>query len=209
MSGGRPRIYGAVPYTPGYSSGHTLYEPPRSRTSGLGVAGFTVGLVGLLLSWVPCLNLVAVPFAVVGLALSVAGLAAVWGDRYKSRGLPIAGIVVSVLAMLLFVGVYTLLAQAGRPTAAYQHVALEIQRGEAELIEAEALLAAGALAPADAAKLRAAADAVRAGIDVPDFGDPDAADDLGRDVDQLWAENDRLRVMLEREPGNNAAPPGR
>jgi hypothetical protein len=73
----------------------------------MGVAGFVVGLIGLVLFWVPVLGLL---LAGVGVALSGVGMTQ--GRRTgASTGLAIAGLVCGILGVLP--GILILLALAG------------------------------------------------------------------------------------------------
>ncbi len=78
------------------------YPPPipEKRANGLGIAGFTIGVVALGCSIVPCCGLVpAVVLALIGGVLSVAGMTSATSDRPNSKGLPIAGIVLCLVAV--------------------------------------------------------------------------------------------------------------
>ncbi|MEA5363059.1 MmpS family transport accessory protein [Amycolatopsis sp., V23-08] len=74
--------------------------PPRN---GLGTAGFVLGLLGLVVAPIPLAGVVAWPLAVAGLILSAVGLARVRAGKATNRGLTIAGIVVSVLGLVVSV----------------------------------------------------------------------------------------------------------
>ncbi|WP_103353542.1 MmpS family transport accessory protein [Amycolatopsis sp. CA-128772] len=74
--------------------------PPRN---GLGTAGFVLGLVGLVVSPIPLAGVVAWPLAVLGLILSAVGLARVRSGKATNKGLTIAGVVVSLLALVVSV----------------------------------------------------------------------------------------------------------
>ncbi len=58
------------------------------------ILGFILGLIGLIFFWLPILNLI---FIIPGLVFSILGL-----DSSSSRGLAIAGVVLSALALLIF-----------------------------------------------------------------------------------------------------------
>ncbi|WP_329046354.1 DUF4190 domain-containing protein [Amycolatopsis sp. NBC_01488] len=74
--------------------------PPRN---GLGTAGFVVGLVGLVLSPIPIAGVGAWPLVVLGLMLSAVGVARARAGKATNRGLAIAGVVVSVLGLVVSV----------------------------------------------------------------------------------------------------------
>ncbi|MEV7096806.1 MmpS family transport accessory protein [Amycolatopsis sp. NPDC051045] len=72
--------------------------PPRN---GLGTAGFVLGLLGLVFSPIPIVGVIAWPLAVLGLILSAVGIARVRAGKATNKGLSIAGVVVSVLGLLV------------------------------------------------------------------------------------------------------------
>ncbi len=77
--------------------------PAQAKGSnGLATAGFVLGLLGFLGSWIPVLNILGIILAVVGAVLAAVGLA-----RSKKvaagKGLAIAGLVLGVLAVTIAV----------------------------------------------------------------------------------------------------------
>jgi len=82
-------------------------QPPRN---GLGTAGFVLGLLGLLFSFIPLVGVIAWPLVVVGLVLSIVGIARAGSGKATNRGLAIAGAVLSVLGLvicILYAAVFT------------------------------------------------------------------------------------------------------
>lgn len=76
-------------------------QPPRSN--GLGVAGFVLALIAVFLGWVPVLGWI---LWILGLILSFCGV-------FKApRGLAIAGLVISLLGLILLLVVFGALAAA-------------------------------------------------------------------------------------------------
>ena len=67
----------------------------QNQKNGLGVAGFVVALIGVILSWIPFINVFGVILCGVGLILS---LIAVFK---KPRGLAIAGLVISLIGIII------------------------------------------------------------------------------------------------------------
>jgi amino acid transporter len=63
--------------------------------SGLGVAGFVLGLVGILFFWIPVIGLI---LGILGIIFSILGI-----RRSKKRGLAITGLVLSIVGLLLAV----------------------------------------------------------------------------------------------------------
>ena len=74
--------------------------PPRN---GLGTTGFVLGLLGLVISPIPFVGLVAWPLVVLGLIFSLVGLSRVRKGGATNKGLVIAGVIVSVLGLIVSV----------------------------------------------------------------------------------------------------------
>lgn len=73
---------------------------PEKSTNGLAITGFVLGLLGLLMSWIPLLNVLGILLGVLGLIFAGIG----WASSKKSgagKGLAIAGLVMSVLAIVV------------------------------------------------------------------------------------------------------------
>jgi hypothetical protein len=70
-----------------------------ARSNGFATAGFVVGLIGLVFSFIPLIGVIAWPLVIIGLILAVVGL--VLAGRRGGRGMAIAGIVVSLLGLLI------------------------------------------------------------------------------------------------------------
>jgi len=72
---------------------------PRQRgTSALGVAALALGIVACAIYWVPSVGSAAVPIAMVGCALGVAGAVAALVFGRSRAGLPMTGVLVCALA---------------------------------------------------------------------------------------------------------------
>ena len=74
--------------------------PPSNQGRGMALAGLILGIVGLVLCWVPLLNVMALVIALAGLGLSIAALVIAVRRRTSAKGLSIAGTIVSGLAVL-------------------------------------------------------------------------------------------------------------
>ncbi|MFN8169727.1 MAG: hypothetical protein U0S36_13215 [Candidatus Nanopelagicales bacterium] len=75
---------------------------PTHGSNGLATAGFILGLLGFLGSWVPLLNVIGILLGVLGVVLSAVGLAK--AKRVASgKGLAIAGLVLGGLAIIIAV----------------------------------------------------------------------------------------------------------
>ncbi|EOD64811.1 MmpS family transport accessory protein [Amycolatopsis vancoresmycina] len=87
-------------YTPIQQQAAPPAAPPRN---GLGTAGFVLGLVGLVIAPIPLAGVAAWPLAVLGLILSAVGIARVRSGKATNKGLAIAGVVLSLLALVVSV----------------------------------------------------------------------------------------------------------
>jgi hypothetical protein len=80
--------------------------PPQAATpprNGLGTAGFVLGLLGLVVSPIPFAGVAAWPLVGLGLVLSAVGVARARAGKATNKGLAIAGVVVSVLGLVVSV----------------------------------------------------------------------------------------------------------
>ena len=76
--------------------------PARKGSNGLATAGFVLGLLGLLGSWIPVLNIVGIILGVIGVVLAAVGLAK--SKKVNAgKGLAIAGLVCGALAVIFAV----------------------------------------------------------------------------------------------------------
>jgi hypothetical protein len=78
------------------------YEPrPEPRSNSLGIASLVLGLVAFVVSVIPCLGVVSLPFAGLGLLLGVAGVVVSLGREGRGIGFAVAGTAVSGGALLV------------------------------------------------------------------------------------------------------------
>lgn len=80
-----------------------IQQAETKQSNGLGVAGFVLALIGLLFCWVPILNII---LWILGLTLSSVGV------FKKPRGLAIAGLGISCVAIIITISLFGLLATA-------------------------------------------------------------------------------------------------
>lgn len=99
-----PPNYGAPqpPYAP---------APQPQRSNGLATAGLVVGIIAAVFSFIPVIGVVAWGLAPIALVLSLVGLVKS-GRAHNGRGKSIAGIVLSVVALIMCI-LYTALFTAG------------------------------------------------------------------------------------------------
>lgn len=109
--------------------------PPRN---GLGTAGFVLGLIGLILAPIPLVGVVAWPLVVLGLILSLVGLGRVRKGRATNKGLAIAGIIVSVLGLvvcIVWVAVISKVVSDVQDQATQQHTVVYEITGDAKAVD--------------------------------------------------------------------------
>jgi hypothetical protein len=79
------------------------FNPPPNAPNGsstnqvMGIIGLVLGILALILSFIPCIGIWAVVPGLIGLVLSVVGMSMA-GKSNGSKGLPIAGMVLSIIA---------------------------------------------------------------------------------------------------------------
>ncbi|MDD7465217.1 MAG: DUF4190 domain-containing protein [Actinomycetaceae bacterium] len=79
-----------------------MSTPPAKSTSGLAIAALILGILAILGSWMPILNNVAIVLAVVGAILAIVGIVKLKKEANKGgKGLAIAGLVLSILAIVI------------------------------------------------------------------------------------------------------------
>ena len=91
------------PQAPYQQYGPPPYGPPPKQGAGLAIASMVLGIVALLLSWIPIINNVAAIVAVVGLGLGIPALIRARRGTHSGGGMAIAGLVTSVLAIVLVI----------------------------------------------------------------------------------------------------------
>ncbi|UKD52624.1 MmpS family transport accessory protein [Amycolatopsis sp. FU40] len=75
--------------------------PPAQPKNGLGTAGFVLGLLGLIFSFIPVIGLVAWPLVILGIIFSALGFVRSRSGKATNKGLSIAGLVLSVIGLVL------------------------------------------------------------------------------------------------------------
>jgi hypothetical protein len=74
--------------------------PPKN---GLGTAGFVLGLIGLLFSFLPIVGVVAWPLVILGLIFSLIGYSRGRSGGATNKGLALAGVILSVIGLVICV----------------------------------------------------------------------------------------------------------
>lgn len=80
---------------PGYSQGG-YGQPPQRQGNGFGVAALVIGIIALLLSWIPFINIGAIVLGAIAVILGILGLR----RKFVGKGMSIAGIVLGALAII-------------------------------------------------------------------------------------------------------------
>jgi lysylphosphatidylglycerol synthetase-like protein (DUF2156 family) len=93
---------------PSYTGGSAA--PAPSRSNGLAITALVTGIIALLLSWIPGINLLAAVLAVVALVTGFLGMRNAGRPGVGGKGMAITGLVTGALAILLTILVYTALA---------------------------------------------------------------------------------------------------
>lgn len=86
---------------------YQYYAPPPiappKKGAGLAIASLVLGIIALLLSWIPIVNNLAAVLAVVGLALGIPALVLARKGTHQGSGLAIAGLVTSAVALVVVI----------------------------------------------------------------------------------------------------------
>ena len=91
---------------PGYAG----QQPPR--TNGLAVAAFVVGLLSILVAWIPVVGIAGIVGGIVAVVLGIMALSRARKSPVGGRGLGIAGLVLGALSVLLGIVVTVVLGAA-------------------------------------------------------------------------------------------------
>jgi hypothetical protein len=87
------------------SPGPYPYGPvAQPQQNGLGVAGFVLGLVGLVFSFIPFIGIIAWPLVIVGAVLSGVGMSKAQKGQANNMGLAVAGLVTSIIGLIMCIG---------------------------------------------------------------------------------------------------------
>ena len=96
---------GTGPNDPMYGYGGQGYPPPpglmqSNNGRGMALAGLILGIVALFLFWIPIISWLALILALIGLGLGIAALVTAVRQRTSAKGLSIAAVVVSGVALI-------------------------------------------------------------------------------------------------------------
>lgn len=80
-----------------------VQQPAQQPKNGLGITGFVLGLVGLIFSPIPIIGVVAWPLVILGAIFSALGFARTRKGVATNTGLSIAGLVASIIGLVICV----------------------------------------------------------------------------------------------------------
>jgi hypothetical protein len=83
-----------------------LTQASGKKISGLAIAGLVVGIVAIIGSWIPLLNVASFVFAIIALGLSIPGLIITIKGTKGGKGVAIAGLVLGVVTIIIFFAMY-------------------------------------------------------------------------------------------------------
>ena len=86
-----------------------LVQPSKS---GLGIAGFVLGIIALATSFLPIINNFSALLAVIGFVLALIGMIACVKGRKSGKGLSIAGVVMNVIAFAVVLATQSMYSSA-------------------------------------------------------------------------------------------------
>lgn len=78
----------------------TTPQPAGNNGKGLGIAGMILGILAIILSFIPCFGVWAIVLAVVGVILSAVSLSQA-KKANAPKGMAIAGLICSILAIII------------------------------------------------------------------------------------------------------------
>jgi len=98
-------------YNQAAQPGPTYQPVPAKARNGLATAGFVLGLIGLLGSFIPVINIVGIVIGVVGAVLAAVGLAKA-KKLGAGKGLAMSGLILGLLALIIGIVVNVVFAGA-------------------------------------------------------------------------------------------------
>lgn len=85
---------------------------PQPSKTGLGIAGFVLGIIALATSFLPIINSFSALLAAIGFALALIGTIACVRGRKSGKGLSIAGVVMNVIAFAVVLATQSMYSSA-------------------------------------------------------------------------------------------------
>lgn len=84
---------------------NNLNQQSQKGGNGLGVAAMVVGIIAIVGSWIPLINIISVVLGFIALGLAIGGL--VVSKSGRPKGTSIAGLVLSIITIVLFFAMYS------------------------------------------------------------------------------------------------------
>jgi len=95
----QPVVVHATPLT--HTVNTQVVVTPSKSVSGLGIAALVLGIISCLMCWIPFLGLIIIPLALLGIVFGIIGAIVSLAGRRSSIGMPVAGCVVCVVALIV------------------------------------------------------------------------------------------------------------
>jgi hypothetical protein len=87
-----------------YAKPVRVRRPTPTGVSGFGIAALVLGIVAALSCWIPFFGLAVIPFAGIGLLVAIIGAVVSAVGRQSNVGMPVAGGILCMLAILIALG---------------------------------------------------------------------------------------------------------
>jgi hypothetical protein len=78
-----------------------IVQQQSKGTSGFGVASLVIGILALIGSWIPFLNVVSLLFGILGAIFGFVGILVSAIGKRSGVGMPIAGLVISIVSVAI------------------------------------------------------------------------------------------------------------
>lgn len=75
--------------------------PSQQRSNGLAIAALVCGIIALLLSWIPFVNVLALVLGIAAVATGIGGIRRTRTPGVGQKGLAVGGLVTGIIAILL------------------------------------------------------------------------------------------------------------
>lgn len=75
--------------------------PSQQGSNGLAIAALVTGIIGLLLSWIPFVNVLALVLGIVAVGTGIAGVRRTRAPGVGGKGLAVGGLVTGIIAILV------------------------------------------------------------------------------------------------------------
>ena len=121
--------------SPSQTSSPVYVQQADKTTSGLGVAALVLGILACLTCWIPLVGILSMPLSGLGLLFGIIGVTASVIGRKSALGFPMAGVVVSLIALVLAVSSTGLFVGAAR--VASEHTETDATEEPANVLEQE------------------------------------------------------------------------